>query len=85
MKVFRTKFALHSLPEIHKYYKGNVSIATASNIKESIFTCTKQLEKHPLIVVKEELLEELAEGHKYLVRGNYKIIYKTKQKKYLYN
>lgn len=81
MKVFWTKFALNSLSEIFEYYKENVSIVIALNIKESILTCTRQLEKQPLSGTTEELLYELGEGHRYLLRGNYKIIYKIQSNK----
>jgi plasmid stabilization system protein ParE len=81
MKVFWTKFALNSLADIYKYYKENVSLIIAFNIRESVLTCTRQLEKHPLSGAKEEILEELEEGHRFLVRGNYKIIYKILDKK----
>ena len=45
-------------------------------IKVEIFTATRQLKKHPSSGQIEINLEELNEGHRYLVKGNYKIIYK---------
>ena len=77
MKVFWTKSALNSLSEIFKYYKENVNSAVAINIKDSIFASAKQLEKHSLSGQIEDLLIDLSENHRYLVRGNYKIIYKV--------
>ncbi len=81
MKVQWTKFALSSLYEIFKFYKTNVSVTIAVNIKNSILTSTRQLETHPLSGAKEELLEDLEEDHRSLVRGNYKIIYKIQNSK----
>lgn len=81
MTVYWTKFALNSLFEIFTYYKVNVSITVAQNIKDNILSCTRQLEKQPLSGSIEVLLSDLEEGHRYLIRGNYKIIYKIQRKK----
>ncbi|OFX23620.1 MAG: hypothetical protein A2033_15610 [Bacteroidetes bacterium GWA2_31_9] len=81
MKVFWTKFALFSLSEIYKYYKENVSITIASNIKKNILSGAQQLEPYSLSGKIEDLLKELNEEHRFLVRGNYKIIYKIEDKK----
>ena len=80
MKVFWTKFALRSIAEIHRYYKENVSFRIANNIKENILTSTNQLEKYPQSGPVEELLKELNEEHRFILRGNYKIIYKIEGK-----
>jgi toxin ParE1/3/4 len=50
---------------------------TAEKIKKSIITATKSLLKQPFIGNLEENLIELKQGHRYLVEGNYKIIYIT--------
>ena len=81
MKVFWTKFALASLKDIYTYYNKNVSTIIARKIRDNIFQCTWQLEKHPLTGAIEEHLEDLQEGHRFILRGNYKIIYKIQQKK----
>ena len=81
MKVFWTKFALVSLHTIFNYYKENVSLRVAQHIKNSILSSTRQLEKHPLSGSIEKLLIDLEEGHRYIIRGNYKIIYKILNKK----
>jgi len=81
MKVYWTKFALNSLSEIYKYYKENVSIVIAGNIRDSVIASAKQLDKHSLSGQIEELLINLSEDHRYLIRGNYKIIYKIKNRK----
>jgi toxin ParE1/3/4 len=80
MEVVWTKFAFNSLKEIHKYYKENVSKTIADNIKDNILASTSQLETHPKSGAIEELLNELKEEHRFIIRGNYKIIYKIKDK-----
>jgi plasmid stabilization system protein ParE len=49
---------------------------TAEKIKKSIFTATKTLLKQPLIGSLEQNLSQLKEGHRFIVEGNYKIIYR---------
>ena len=81
MKVRWTKFALNSLFEIYKYYKENGSLTIANNIRDNVLSSTSQLEKHSLSGSLEELLKNLGERHRFIVRGNYKIIYKIQNKK----
>lgn len=81
MTVFWTKFALDELHHIYDYYKVNVSVLIANNIKESILLSTHQLESQPLSGTPELLLQHLNQGHRYIIRGNYKIIYKIQNKK----
>ena len=81
MKVFWTKYALDSLSTVYYYYRNNVNVNIASNIRDSILSSTKQLEKFPQSGQTEELLMNLEEGHRYIIRGNYKIIYKVQTNK----
>lgn len=81
MKVFWAKFALDSLSEIYKYYMENVSVTIANNIREGILSSTNKLENHSLSGPVEELLLDLDEGHRCIIRGNYKIIYKVQNQK----
>lgn len=76
MKVVWTKFALKALFEVFTYYKTNVSSTIAANIKNNILSSSSQLQTNPLLGVKEEFLNDLGEGHRSLIRGNYKVIYK---------
>ena len=80
MKIIWSEFAVEMLKDIYEYYKDNVSIKIAKKIKSNILTATKQLKKHPNSGQKELLLERLNEGHRYIVEGNYKIIYKHVKK-----
>ena len=81
MKVFWTKFALAELHNIYDYYKINVSVLIANNIKNSILLSTRQLELQPLSGTPEVLLQHLNQGHRYIIRGNYKIIYRIQSKR----
>ncbi len=80
MRVFWTSFALNSLKEIYDYYKEFASIQVAKNIKNSILSTTSQLSTHPLSGTREELLKNFNEDYRYIIRGNYKVIYKIKDK-----
>ncbi len=60
MKLHWTDFAIEMLLEIHEYYKEKASPSIARKTSGQI----------------ELNLEKLNEGHRYLVKGNYKIIYK---------
>lgn len=81
MKVYWTKFALNSLKEIYDYYKVNVSKSVADKIKNSLLLSTRQLETQPFSGTIEILLESVNEEHRFILKGNYKIIYKVQSKR----
>ncbi len=62
--------------EIYKYYKVKAGIKVARKIRTEIFSTAKQLKIHPLSGQIELNLQSLREEHRYLVKGNYKIVYK---------
>lgn len=76
MKIIWSNFASESLKEIYLYHKEVASEPIAKRLKTSIFNTTRQLIKHPLSGQIEETLAMLEQGHRYLVKGNYKIIYR---------
>jgi toxin ParE1/3/4 len=76
MKILWSEFASNTLSEIYTYYKENVGKYIAGKIKMDIFSVVRQLEKHPKSGHLEETLLKLKEGHRYLIKGNYKIVYK---------
>lgn len=80
MKIIWTDFATNSLFEIFKYYKETANRHVAQKIKLKIFSATRQLIKHPLSGQIETNLQKLGEDHRYLVEGNYKIIFKRTKK-----
>jgi len=76
MIIIWSDFASEMLKEIYKYYKKEANNRIAKRIKKDILYSTKQLFKNPKLGQIELCLEQLDEGHRYLVEGNYKIIYK---------
>lgn len=76
MKIIWTDFASDSLFQIYKYYQVAAGENVAQRIRSRIFAATRQLTKHPLSGQLEPNLKKLYEDHRYLVEGNYKIIYK---------
>ena len=76
MKVIWSDFASNSLFEIYKHYKEVAGENVAQKIKFRIFNTTRQLIKHPLSGQVETTLQKLNEDHRYLIEGNYKIIYR---------
>ena len=81
MKVLWTKFALASLRDIYIFYKEKASIAVAIRIRDEVLTSSDQLELYALSGQIEGSLEELKESHRYILRGQYKIIYRIKNGK----
>jgi toxin ParE1/3/4 len=76
MKIYWSDFASEMLADIYKYYKTNVTVRVANKIKSEILNATYQLKRYPYSGQIEINLEELKEGHRHLIKGNYKIIYK---------
>ena len=74
-KIFWTEFAINQLEQIFDYYKYKASIKVAKKISQQIVDRTINLETNPLIGTKELLLENRKSEYRYLVEGNYKIIY----------
>ncbi|MEN9333245.1 MAG: hypothetical protein RLY35_425 [Bacteroidota bacterium] len=74
-QIIWTNFAISELKNIFLYYRMVAGERTAVKIKKSIFAATKPIIKHPLIGAEEENLKDLNQGHRYIVEGNYKIIY----------
>lgn len=76
MKIFWSDFASETLKDIYDYYLEVAGEKVAKKIIKRIFTTTTQLSDHPESGQIEEALEQLEEGHRYLVNNNYKIVYK---------
>jgi toxin ParE1/3/4 len=57
-------------------YISIFSPAAARKIVKSIRNSVKQLEKNPFIGQREELLIKLKMDYRYIVDGNYKVIYR---------
>ena len=75
MKVIITDHAKFKLKDIYQYYKNIVSSKIAGKVKKDIINKTLSLNKFPFKGPLEENLKDLNEELRYLVAGNYKIIY----------
>ena len=75
-QVIWTNFAISELKNIYIYHKIVANVSVALKIKKNIFNSAKLIIKRPLIGAIEENLIELKQGHRYIVEGNYKIIYR---------
>ncbi|MDT8414172.1 MAG: type II toxin-antitoxin system RelE/ParE family toxin [Flavobacteriaceae bacterium] len=85
MRVFWTDFAVENLKDIFDYYSNKVSNKTAHKIRKQIFSSTKRLGKNPESGQLELNLERLKQNHRYLVSGNYKIIYRINENQIIIN
>ncbi len=80
MTIIWSDFASVNLQDVFLYHVKVAGENIARNLRNKIFETTKQLEYHPLAGQVEHSLVSLQEGHRYLVAGNYKIVYKVIEK-----
>jgi plasmid stabilization system protein ParE len=76
-QVIWTYFATSELKNIYLFHKLAASPRIAEKIKKSIFNVTKKLLISPMLGQIEDSLIDLKQGHRYIVEGNYKIIYRV--------
>jgi plasmid stabilization system protein ParE len=76
MKVVWTELAKAQLKEASQYYKEVAGNKVAKSIKTKIFEKTRKLSRHPEIGQLEQNTMVAALRYRYLVSGNYKIIYR---------
>lgn len=74
-QVIWSNFAEKQLDEIFDYYSTNASLRIAQELLISLIHSTELIANNPYIGQVEELLKERSEQYRYLVQGNYKIIY----------
>ena len=74
MEVIWTNPAKRDLRKIYNYFKKKVSQNLAQKVINSIFTNTSIL-KNQNIGTKEQLLTQFEQDHRFIIDGNYKIIY----------
>jgi len=79
MTIIWTDFAIENLKKIFDYYAENATRKVAHKIRKQILLLTKQLIDYPESGQIELDLQKLGQGHRYLVSGNYKIIYRIDQ------
>ena len=75
MTIITTDFAKAQLRDIYNYYSREVSENTALKLINKILSAIDDLGRHLSLGVKEPLLAEINLGHKFIVAGNYKIIF----------
>lgn len=75
MRIEWSDLAERQLRSIYDYYYLKASPRIAKRLTNKIVGKVSILEKSPYIGRKEELLINYPEGFRYLVEGNYKIIY----------
>ena len=76
MKVFWTELAKSQLKEACQYYKETASAKVAASIRSKVYEKTRKLSHFPEIGQKENNPLVAAMDYRYLVSGNYKIIYR---------
>jgi len=76
MKVIWTNFASEMLFEVFLYYKEQANVRIAKRIRNNLFQSTKALLTNSKLGQIELTLETIKEGHRYLIVGNYKVVYK---------
>ena len=76
MKILFTKDAFESLDSILHFYSEKVSEKKLSQIIENIFNRIEILVDFPHAGQIEEVLKSLNKGHRRIIAGNYKIIYR---------
>ena len=74
--VIWSDFASDNLKNVFVFHKEVAGVNVAHRLRKKILSSTKQLKIKPLSGQIVLSLEYLKEGHRYLVIGNYKIIYK---------
>jgi toxin ParE1/3/4 len=75
-KVVWTDTALFQLKRIHNYYKVEASETVAQKVTKSLVRETLLLELNPMVGTKEPLLSNRKYEYRFLVKKNYKIIYR---------
>ena len=85
MKIIWTDFAIDNLKDIFDYYSSKKRKKVAHKIRKQILESTKRLINNPESGQVELNLEKLNQNHRYIVCGNYKVIYKVENKEIIIN
>jgi toxin ParE1/3/4 len=70
-----TDEAVNDLERIYHYYSAEASSTIAQNLVDSIIEATLYLQKNPELGQREELLKDRTIAYRYLLAGQYKVIY----------
>ncbi|MFN3759729.1 MAG: type II toxin-antitoxin system RelE/ParE family toxin [Algoriphagus aquaeductus] len=79
MKVVITKQALESLKDTLDFYIKEVGIpkVTVRKIKSNLLASCKKLSSEPFLGQEEPMLSFLNLGHRRIIEGNFKIVYRV--------
>ena len=77
VKIVWTDFAIRNLKDIFHYYSNKANKKVAHKIRKEILKASNQLKNNPDSGVIEPNLIVLNKDYKYLVSGNYKLIYRV--------
>ena len=77
LKIFWLKSAKIELRLIKQYYTDIAGHSVGTKISHDIKVYADILKTHPEAGPEEETLKHLKKGHRYLVKGNYKLIYRN--------
>jgi len=80
LKIEWSDLAISQLEGIYNYYSIEATKTIAKKIVKNIRNKVKILANTPFVGVKEELLIKEIDEYRYLVEGNYKIIYRVTKK-----
>lgn len=76
IKILWTDLVLSQLEDVYDYYKVKASPIVAKKLVKSLIEETIDLMSNPLIGIKEPLLSKSSFEYRFLVKKNYKIIYR---------
>ncbi|MFC2188337.1 type II toxin-antitoxin system RelE/ParE family toxin [Fulvivirgaceae bacterium LMO-SS25] len=76
MEIIWTDSAIRNLKDIFAYYSTKANKNVAHKIRRQILESSKQLKNTPHSGPIEPNLTRLKKDHRYLVSGNYKLIYR---------
>ncbi|SRR5690554_1734826 len=78
MKIYFTEQSLVSLHESLEFISDQISAEKLQQIRNQILNATDILLKNPKLGQPEEYLTHLNLGHRRIIEGHYKIIYRAK-------
>jgi plasmid stabilization system protein ParE len=85
MKIIWSDFAINSLKEIFAYYAVKANKKVAHKIRKQILQSTSQLNENPESGQIEPYLVKFKKNHRYILSGNYKLIYRVQKDEILIN
>ena len=75
IKILWADTALNQLEDIFEYYKFRATVSVAKKLVKTLVDKAELLKDNPELGTKEPLLSKRINQYRFLVEGNYKIIY----------